>query len=403
MLRPLAFLALASLAAPAAAQQVRLVDADTHLRYLRLIPDSADGVLQRLRQRSEIVFYDERVMPSTHQSNTPGGINGVLSSAQNTSANRTEPFGNANREFPWDVPAGTTRGDNSRTFKFWVPPDSGQRVVVWRQNGLVEWLFPTGTVFGEVLLVENPRTRKSYTFEVRTRTKTGDFAAGLPAWSVNAYRPFATADEFREALRSLSESEQLTAATGEYKRGPTRRLLTALAAPVLHPIAKRDRHDIYGGIAQGATPGMMRVADRAAFDRRGWQESIEPLDDATVERLLTRTPFTSVLGKEWRREPSPPGETAARTVIAPTTDADFHIVPRAYFGTLIPADKGSCQTCHESALKNASEFQPARDWYGRVRGNHDGIFSWNPWEPSNNYRGGPAPIRQALRPLLDVR
>ena len=79
-----------------------------------------------------------------------------------------------------------------------------------------------------------------------------------------------------------------------------------------------------------------------------------------VARLLTETPFKSVLGQEWVRDGQDEGH-------APTTRASFQIVPRDYGGSFLAVSSKKCMTCHETTSMHADDFQFARDWYGRVR------------------------------------
>src|SRR5262245_12467324 len=78
----------------------RLVDARTQALYQSLLPHSADEVLDRLRADPRLVFYDDQVMPTCYQDWTSAGVATLQSPSYNVSA-RPDPFGNANREFPW--------------------------------------------------------------------------------------------------------------------------------------------------------------------------------------------------------------------------------------------------------------------------------------------------------------
>jgi len=109
-------------------------------------------------------------------------------------------------------------------------------------------------------------------------------------------------------------------------------------------------------------------------------ESLPAISKATVRHLLGR-PFSSAKGKTWVRS----SETGAS--YAPTTKAGFHIVPKDYDGALIEVSKESCMKCHQTTAKHASDFQPGRDWYGRVRGS-DGIFSFHAFDSRHVSHGG---------------
>src|ERR1700676_5593152 len=115
-------------------------------------------------------------MPGASQ-NRGGGLPGVHSPSYNIRAVRSEPFGNANREFPWGSPAGLHNSPNFKSFRF-VSFPKGQSILWWRERlsgdgarGSFVWLYPVGTTFGEVLLVTDPENH-DYTFELRTRTRS---------------------------------------------------------------------------------------------------------------------------------------------------------------------------------------------------------------------------------------
>jgi hypothetical protein len=108
--------------------------------------------------------------------------------------------------------------------------------------------------------------------------------------------------------------------------------------------------------------------------------------------LLTQTVFRSALGEVWRRSPG------GVRVCAPTTEAEFHIVPAKYDAGFVDADSISCMRCHDTVGRHVRDFQPARDWYGRVRGS-DAIFSFHPFCPtciSSNGFGQKVTLRPEL-------
>ena len=84
--------------------RLRLVDDKTHELYLSYWPKSHDPWLNELKKK-DLVFYDEQAMPRAYQA-WEGVLLGVHSPSFNISAVREEPFGSANREFPWGSPAG---------------------------------------------------------------------------------------------------------------------------------------------------------------------------------------------------------------------------------------------------------------------------------------------------------
>lgn len=114
-------------------------------------------------------------------------ISGVHSPLYNISAVASEPFGNANREFPWRTPAGLHSSPNFLSYRFAKingPIDVWTQDISNEDSPVTRWAYPTGTIFGDMLLVTD-KEGYSATFEVRMRTK-------LPngSWRPKVFRPF---------------------------------------------------------------------------------------------------------------------------------------------------------------------------------------------------------------------
>lgn len=312
-------------------QDLSLVGKERHAVLCSHIPDSKDGILNKIRSDKRLIIYSDKEMPKAYQ-DFSGSLPGIHSPSYNISAAKPrERFGNPNVEFPWGHPAGTelVGEDEISSFKFLLlPPDEsielyrkylpGDRRPTW------VWDFPKGTIVGEVLQLYYKENY--HTFEVRLRKKDG-----TSEWKVSAYRPFATLKEF-----------------GEYCRQN---------GTVLYYTDQRisQSHQIFKGDV--ITTNLNEIPEKI------------------VKRALKES-FVNVLGQEWHNEAH-----------APTTDAKFHIVPRKYQAATIAVTSNSCIRCHESVLKHANDFEPFRDWYGRVRGS-DGIFSFHPFDPSCISYGG---------------
>jgi hypothetical protein len=316
----------------------RLVSDDKHETLLQFFPKTTDPWFNALKPR--LVFYTEREMPAAYQSD--GFVHSVH---YNISANRSEPFGNANREFPWGVPAGLNWTNNARTAKFVVFPQSGEPIRWWTERlahdrrWSYRWAYPVGTVFGEILTVTDPEG-VDYTFEVRVRKKSD---AG---WRMDVYRPFTTPEELASKLKRVDPMGG--------RSGP---LLDFLKKPTAEAYSFRNPHPV------------------SIFNRNALDVNLPALDHELVRKLLTETPFKSALGQPWL-------EKDGYAAHAPSTQADFHIVPRNYGGALLAADSKQCMSCHETVQMHVNDFQPFRDWYGRVRGS-DGIFSFHIFEHSS--------------------
>jgi hypothetical protein len=330
--------------------RLRLVPDRTHALYLSFWPKSNDPWLNDLKKQ-DIVFYDEEAMPPAYQ-NWDGALPGIHSPFYNISAVRSEPIGNANREFPWGSPAGLHDSPNGRAFRFVIFPKD-KSIMWWRQRlsfdgprGTYVWQYPAGTTFGEILLVTDPE-RYDFTFELRTRTRSER------GWTIKVFRPFTTQAELAARVKQLVPNWR------------SRPELVQLVED------KGQREEVYR---------LRNPHDLVTFDATALLTYLPAIDHDLVYKLLD-TPFKSAVGQVWKRNGD---DTEA---FAPTTDAPFHIVPRNYQAGFVEVSSKSCMRCHDSTLKHAADFQFRRDWYGRVRGS-DNIFSFHIFEPGSiSYNG----------------
>jgi hypothetical protein len=329
--------------------RLRLVSDRAHALYLTFWPRSADPWLNDLKTK-DIIFYNDEVMPPAYQ-DWDGALQGAHSPSYNISAVRGEPIGNANREFPWGSPAGLHDSPNFKAFRFLHVPE-GKSIIWWRERlprdagRSYVWQYPAGTTFGEILMVTDPEGY-DWTFELRTRTRTDR------GWTMNAFRPFTTQAELATRIKQLvpnwgDRPELVKLVTGQAEREANYRL--------------KNDHELI------------------TFDATALSTHLPAIDHELVRKLLD-TPFKSALGQEWKK-----GEDGTEA-FAPTTEADFHIIPRNYKGGFVEVSSASCMRCHDSTLKHARDFQAFRDWYGRVRGS-DNIFSFHIFEPGSiSYNG----------------
>lgn len=352
-------------AEPAERPRFSLMSAEKEARLRQCLPKVADPLIQKVLDDPQLIFYTDAEMPKAYQ--FLGGSNhGVHAVEYNISANGSEPFGNGNREFPWNAPGGTHRTSGVRTFRFLsLPKDNEGKPlpVVWFRHRPTgdsaqgyAWKFPVGTLLGEVLLMRAPDGH-DYTFELRIRMRhSGE-------WGVDVFRPFPEAADLVARVKELRPnwSEQpAVAALIEHLEAPAELFQQTLA----------DRHP------------------RRTFEQTAGIDSLPDVkDDELIKDLLLGTEFKSAAGLNWRRGTN--GITAA----APTTAASFHIVPAKYDAGFIEVDSVSCFRCHSTVNQHVDRFQSGRDWYGRIRGS-DGIFSFHPFSPSSiSYNGYPNTVR----------
>jgi hypothetical protein len=349
---------------------VRLVSPQREASLRKFLPKVDDPDVQAILGDPSLILYTEQEMPKCYQI-WDGMLPGVHSVSYNISANDSEPYGTGNIEFPWGDAAGTHRTTNVSTFRFLrLPKDEKGKTlpVAWYKKVMpgdsqpgYGWVFPVGTVVGEVLTMKAP-WGADYTFELRLRIREhGD-------WNVDVFRPFPTADDLSKRIQELRPDWR--------KNGQLAKLVSHLNAPV--KMTRRVFTDNHPG--------------RVIHQTMGTDYLPAAGDDALIVKLLTETTFRSALGSTWRKS------TNGLHTCAPTTTAKFHIVPANYDAGFIEADRVSCRRCHETTSQHVRDFQFGRDWYGRVRGS-DGIFSFHPFDPttiSGNGYGGSVQMRPEL-------
>jgi hypothetical protein len=151
----------------------------------KLIPLTSDGKIERIL-RSGAIVYDRKSMPAVYQDTATRDpwFYGIHSIMVNVSGNKTEPFGNPNREFPWAHTAGTD--EQTQTILLAQFPDliEVKREVLKRSNEqnlegqATVWTYPVGTKFVEIMIF------KDKVYEMRLREKDSK------GWLPTVYRPF---------------------------------------------------------------------------------------------------------------------------------------------------------------------------------------------------------------------
>ena len=313
--------------------QAQLMPADK-VRGLRAsFPKLEDARWAGFMSDPDTLIYTHKEMPKAYQ--FQGGFHSVN---YNISADSSENFkahgrgGNANVDFPWRHAGGTDaaaeRGISSGVTLIWLPKQSDGRpwpVVMWRERGAWNWMFPRNTIVGEALYLVDSQG-KSHWHEVRIRFREIDY------WDVDILRPFPHREDLRTALSKHD---------------------IALVAPRMKALRLRNRGH-----------------DRTAFDRLSYTEVLPQIPEAVSMKLLDETPFRSAMGGYWSGD-------ADQHVFAPTTKQRASIVPYDYQGAFLGNDTRSCGACHSTTLVQADVFR-RRGWYGTVRGSADGIFSFHP-------------------------
>ena len=240
-----------------------------------------------------------------------------------------EPHGNANIEFPWGTPAGTHRCeiekygilDLSGPIEYWIEPVF--RPVHPQYTNNYRWRYKDGTVVAEVLI--HPKTKKVYDF--RTRTKVSG------KWQPNAYRPIVDRDQYDLEIRKLGGD-------------PGKRNISIMSLENPH--------------------------ERSVFKQTAAIDNLGKQPKEIIDKLYD-LPFVSARGKTWVSYKGYEG-------YAPSTDEDYHIIPKKADHGFVEISQKSCMRCHVDTMKDASELQAPREWYGRVRGD-DNIVSFHIFDP----------------------
>lgn len=339
--------------------------AATRLAELRaILPILQDGEAMSALTGRHTIWYDEESMPAAYQDAIPP-IVGLRT--PDTIIAPPEFFSNGRFNFPWSHTGGTHRCVGVHTAKFLSLPKAQGRtlpVVWWRDGDGYQWLFPKGTMVGEILMMESPvdlshaggpKRGERFVFEVRIRRREID------GWQANSFRPFPTAVHLAKAVE---------------QHRPRWRM-------------NRDLYALVDHLYDETNLEPMSLYDQfGAFQAVGGIDRLPEMDDALVAELLRQTPFRSTMGEVWKQH----GDLECH---APTTSDAFSIVPTNYDAGLIAVDENSCARCHKNTGERIGSFQPHNILYGTIWGS-DQVFSWHPFDPGSvraNMEGLDYPLR----------
>lgn len=335
--------------------------ADSDVTMIKsVLPRLGDAETDAAMRNADTMWYDETSMTFLYQDSVESVVGGRANCVGRLVGERNRGnvigkllnfFGPDFRFlFPFRKAAGTDAVTNSKVVNFWVPPKKDGRVMpvkYWKQanRGRWHWVFPVGTLFGEVLMQKSP-DGTFYPFEIRTRKRY------LDGWAVDVFRPFTNADALADAIvakRPDWESDvKLRAAVAHL------RTKTNLTRNTMHSVAfTRVFPDIVGAL-----------------------DVIPDLGDAQLVQELLREPFQSTEGKIWK-------EGGGLETYAPGSAADFGIVPKGYEMGMIPVNEVSCNRCHVETGHPLKDFEFDLVLYGEVWG-EDRAFTWHLFD-ANDY------------------
>jgi hypothetical protein len=325
------------------------------------IPCIAPGAVRSAIESPQTLWYDKRSLTPGYQDSFGDNVVAPIGMRPNTIDHGlidTAVVGGHAQifvepgtfHFPFGQPIGVTT--NVEVVDFWHVPENGGAVlpvVHWRRDPnqythRVEWMFPAGTVFGEVLFMTESGVR--YPFEIRTRTRTVD------GWSNDVYRPFPRAIDLADAIeaRRVQRPEWQGSAT-----------LDALVAQL------RDGALAPYHVAATHFPGAFPARD-AGIDVL---PALSGSDADLVHELLMTTAFRSTRDLAWK-------DTGGMVAFAAAAAGTGSIVPKGFNAAAVRADDTSCSSCHRDAGRPFMTWYDNILAYGELWGN-DEIFTWHPF------------------------
>lgn len=344
---------------PAPNSGLQLIDPRDQAAYLKNLPNIEDPYLDQVLRSKSTIWYDENSMVFTYQDSfgNPTGPEGLranrvaydvgITASEPSIRALTEYFELQTFKYPFSLTAGRTDLENSQAIYFWKPPQDSQGkpipVIWWKNGSHWHWVFPAGTVFGELLLVrDDSSVSEWYVHEIRTRVRE------LNSWKTDIFRPFTRAIDLAHAIKKYRRNWQST----------------DLKALVEH---LENDDTLYKGKLDS------KSYEKAVPTIHGYYDSIpETKDYALIRTLLKKVMYRSSLGTEWKR-------SGDKVTYAPTTSANFHIVPKNYIGGLLENNEKSCMRCHDQTGRPLGQLDFRASLYGEIWG-EDQIFTWHPFK-----------------------
>ena len=254
-------------------------------------------------------------------------------------------------QFPFSVTAGVDDSSNSKIVNFLHLPHVNGRplsIPIWNVNRNANrpswmWIYPIGTMFGEVIFIDIKGELLAAEVRIRQRYASG--------WATNVYRPFPTADSLASAIKTKRSNWQ--------------------GQPDLALLVK---HLENSESLQSKTLAAS-AALKDTFNQTAGVDQLPEFNDAgLVKELLKTTVFVSSYGQVWKK-------SVDLKSFAPTTSSTLSVVPHNYQAGFFEVKEDSCMRCHKESGRKVSEFYSGLYLYGEVWGK-DGIFSFHPFDES---------------------
>lgn len=347
---------------------IDLMPVDRLAGFADRVPCLAPGTVRTLLESPRTLFYDKQSLTPGYQDSFGDNVVAPIGFRPNTIdpglIDLAVPGGHAQIfsevgvfHFPFGHPIGPVT--RVAVVDFWRLPDAAgdadayQPVVHWQRdpNGYthrIEWMFPKGTVFGELMFVDDGG--QLYPFEIRTRTRT------LTGWEVDALRPFPTADDLATALETRRADRPEWASSAAIDA-----LIAQLRDGALSPFRVAATH----------FPGAFPARD-AGIDRL---PALTGSDAELIHDLLLTTPFRSARGAYWK-------QADGLTAWAASASGAGSIVPAGYNAAAVEVSEQSCDSCHQDAGRPFETWYDNILAYGELWGN-DETFTWHPFTLAN--------------------
>jgi len=310
------------------------------------LPPVADAVMKTVLDSKRTIFYK---LPRVYQQyNPPSQVEhrhaetGRITYTTNPGNwgiyySSFLPDFNGNHAFPWEGTFGLNHAVKENqlekrygSINMLSLPTNDQGAItpiVILNERPIKWIFPVGTVLGEILWVRDEQGKK-WIYEIRCRRKQ----PGALAWDPIILRPVKNRAELLDYLNYPANWH-----------------------PPKTYLFLRNTHEDEVAMFQGLV------------------ERLPKLTPDQVRHLLS-SPFVDVTYEAWSKETT-----------APTSEQDFSLVPKDYSLGLISADEVSCAQCHrqtQTSLWNLIPREPLiydnPEKVANIRGS-DGIFSWHPF------------------------
>ena len=323
---------------PVVAQAQQLATARQLALYRAVTPADIPRDLQDVLDRA--MWYTDVEIPPAFQFDADGDGNMTFHYTGVNISQEQDPFGNGNKEWPWDHPAVAKDDGSVKNIKSIYLPEP----VVWYERSFrtriltaqtgnferrgIAWILPNGTDVIE--LITTKVGKQDICFKIFRLTKS------LGAWKRRVYRPKAhlSPESLVEVLGRDVRIEDTTRTVSDSRRG--------LNGP--NPLLIDGRHD---------KPAFSVIATARMLPFMSQEDVIKCLE----------SPFELCTEEQW----------------IPSTRFQDQSVPQFYLGPWLSNGnrERSCVPCHQDTLSHVFVYQENRDWYAFFRGS-DGIFSFHP-------------------------